>query len=637
MPLRRSTLLLVGAFGALGFVVLRMVYRIVFGGAGTGATVLPHLPAIRLGGPFSHIQLFGPITLEGLIQAALGAIPFALVILLTASAVAFIDTSKILLVAPRLAVGSRLVAALGIAFSTFPVVVNSVRQAKKTGALRGMKPGLRLFTPVLEKTLERAREIAVALETRGIVGDHSTPRLNTGEFLVACEDFFVADRMAGPVTLDLRPGQSVTLTGATGSGKTTLLEAIAGVLHQQGATPASGSLAVGFPAARCAYLPHDPESIFLTTSVRDDVALSLIARGVASHDAKNQATVLLEDLGISHLATKSPWMLSSGEAVMAGLAVVLVTKPEVVLLDEPLTALDAVNRDVFVTALAAYQARTSAAVVITHHPLDPHTLPGFTESVLTPEGLVPGRFVSGYTPTTRLTPLTADNYSDRDVVACVRDLSVVFDTTRVLNAISFDIHRGDVVVITGRNGVGKSSLIRALFDADPGSVSVRGRDLSTVSPHERARFFAVVPSSPADLFLTSSVVEELEWADRVAGVEKGFTRVTLESILPEPWHHDVLAASHLTHPRDLSRGQQAALAVAVQLSHKPVVVALDEPTRGLDASARQVFAEVVACVVETGTAVVLASHHEDSDGVTPTRRFVLADGRLKSHPVGVTP
>jgi energy-coupling factor transport system ATP-binding protein len=631
MPLRPSTLLLVGAFGALGFVVLRVVYRIVFGGAGSGATILPHLPALRLGGPFSHIQLFGPITLEGLIQAAGGAIPFAVVIVVTASAVAFIDTTKILLVAPRLAVGSRLVAALGIAFSTFPVVVNSVRQAKETAALRGMKPGLRLFTPVLEKTLERAREIAVALETRGIVGDHSTQPLTTGESLVVCEDFVVPHRMVGPVTLDLRPGQSVTLTGATGSGKTTLLEAIAGVLHQQGVTATSGSLALGVPAARCGYLPHNPESIFLTTSVNDDVALGLIARGVASHDARDQATAVLEDLGISHLATKSPWMLSSGEAVMAGLAVVLVTKPQVLLLDEPLTALDAVHRDVFVTALVAYQERTSAAVVISHHPVDTHPLPGFSERVLTPEGLVPGRYVSTYTPATRFTPLIPEG----DVVASVRDLSVVFDTTRVLNSISFDIHRGDVVAITGRNGVGKSSLIHALCDADPGSVSVRGRDLSTVPPHERARFLAVVPSNPADLFVTASVAEELAWADRLAGVEKGFTQLTLESILPKPWHHDVLAASHLTHPRDLSRGQQAALAIAVQLSHKPVVVALDEPTRGLDASARQAFAEVVACVVETGTAVVLASHHEDSDGVTPTRRFVLADGRLLSHPVGV--
>lgn len=634
MPLRRSTLLLVGALGALGFVLLRVVYRIVFGGAGTGATILPHFPALRLGGPFSHIQLFGPVTVEGLIQAVVGAVPFAAVILVTASAVALIDTSKILLLAPRLTVGSRLVGALGIAFSTFPVVVSSAQHAKKTASLRGLKPGLRLFTPVLEKTLERAREIAVALETRGIVGHHPAPLTHTaGEPLVVCREFFVPHRMAGPVTLELQPGLSVTLTGATGSGKTTLLEAIAGVLHQQGVTTTSGSLVLGVPPTRCAYLPHNPVSLFLTTTVRDDVALGLIVRGVQSEDAVRRAAGVLEDLGISHLAGKSPWTLSSGEAVLAGLAVVVVTEPQVLLLDEPLTALDAPHRDTFVRALARYQARSRAAVVVTHHPVDVQTLPGFTEFVLTPTGLIPGRFVSTYTPAARLHPAP----SEGDVVASVRDLSVVFDTTRVLNAISFDIHRGDVVVITGRNGVGKSTLIQALFDADPGSVSVLGRDLGAVAPHERPALLAVVPSNPADLFVTSSVAEEVALADRVAGVDKGFTQRTLESILPEPWHQEVLSASHLTHPRDLSRGQQAALAVALQLSHTPAVVVLDEPTRGLDESARQAFAEVVGCVVETGTAVVLASHHEDSDGVTPTRRFVLADGRLQEHSVGVTP
>jgi energy-coupling factor transport system ATP-binding protein len=144
-----------------------------------------------------------------------------------------------------------------------------------------------------------------------------------------------------------------------------------------------------------------------------------------------------------------------------------------------------------------------------------------------------------------------------------------------------------------------------------------------------------VPSDPASLFVTSSVSEELAWADRVAGVEKGFTRLTFESILPEAWHREVVAKSDHTHPRDLSSGQQAALAVALQLSHKPTVIALDEPTRGLDESARKAFAEVIGCVVETGTAVLVASHQDESDGLAPDRRLALSDRRLRVAGVGV--
>ena len=83
-----------------------------------------------------------------------------------------------------------------------------------------------------------------------------------------------------------------------------------------------------------------------------------------------------------------------------------------------------------------------------------------------------------------------------------------------------------------------------------------------------------------------------------------------------------------THPRDLSRGQQAALAIALQLSHKPSVVLVDEPMRGLDEAARHALAEVLACVVETGTAVVVASHHVDRNDVAHDRALLLVDGVL---------
>jgi energy-coupling factor transport system ATP-binding protein len=73
----------------------------------------------------------------------------------------------------------------------------------------------------------------------------------------------------------------------------------------------------------------------------------------------------------------------------------------------------------------------------------------------------------------------------------------------------------------------------------------------------------------------------------------------------------VLERAHLTHPRDLSRGQQTAVAIALQLSHKPAVLALDEPTRGLDSGAKAALAEVLACVQETGTAILSASHDDD--------------------------
>jgi energy-coupling factor transport system ATP-binding protein len=411
-----------------------------------------------------------------------------------------------------------------------------------------------------------------------------------------------------------------------------MLQALAGVPAPHHHLEQTGVVEIGVAQSHRGYLPHNPQSIFLTTRVLDDVALGLIARGVGTKEAERKAQRMLDELGISHLSHHAPWMLSSGEAVMAGLAVVLVTTPQLVLLDEPVTALDSKHRSVFLQALARYQATTNAAVLLTHHPEDATTIPGFIEYVLTDQGLHPGRFSSTVVPPHRV----ATRPMESDVVAQVSNLSVVLGTRAILDDVTFDLHRGELVVISGRNGAGKSTLLEAVFDARLGSVQVLGQDMARVSPKDKVGLLAVVPSDPSSLFVTSSVAEELAWADRVAGVEKGFTRLAFESILPEAWHHEVMVTSDHTHPRDLSRGQQAALAVALQLSHKPAVIALDEPTRGLDESARKAFAEVIACVVETGTAVVVASHHDESDGLEPDRRLFLSDRRLRVAGVGVT-
>jgi energy-coupling factor transport system ATP-binding protein len=65
-----------------------------------------------------------------------------------------------------------------------------------------------------------------------------------------------------------------------------------------------------------------------------------------------------------------------------------------------------------------------------------------------------------------------------------------------------------------------------------------------------------------------------------------------------------------THPRDLSAGTKLALAIAMQLSYKPEILLIDEPVKGLDPIAREKTAEVLACVAETGCAVIFATHDE---------------------------
>jgi energy-coupling factor transport system ATP-binding protein len=153
--------------------------------------------------------------------------------------------------------------------------------------------------------------------------------------------------------------------------------------------------------------------------------------------------------------------------------------------------------------------------------------------------------------------------------------------------------------------------------------------LIAAQPAESGGDVAYVPSEPSDLFFTDSVAAELDLADKSAGAAPGLTSLTLESILSGPWRKAIVEEMAHTHPRDLSRGQQMALAIAIQMSHKPLVLALDEPTAGLDATAVETLMAVLECAMETGVSILVATQEPDTCELLPGERLVLSAGRLR--------
>ena len=96
MRLTRLTALRAALLLAAGFVVLRVVYRVVFGGGSGGGALLLDLPRIRLAGPFEHITLFGQVTTGGITNAAMSALPFAALVLALGLISAVVDVRALL-------------------------------------------------------------------------------------------------------------------------------------------------------------------------------------------------------------------------------------------------------------------------------------------------------------------------------------------------------------------------------------------------------------------------------------------------------------------------------------------------------------------------------------------------------------
>jgi iron(III) transport system ATP-binding protein len=150
-----------------------------------------------------------------------------------------------------------------------------------------------------------------------------------------------------------RQGEIVALLGASGSGKTTLLRSIAGLEE-----PEQGLIEIGgkpvLDASRKLCLPPEKRAIGLVfqsyalwphMNVRDNVAYGLKLRGVASAEREERVQTILDHLGLGHLAARFPHQLSGGQQQRVAICRALVYNPKVLLLDEPLSNLDAKLRE----------------------------------------------------------------------------------------------------------------------------------------------------------------------------------------------------------------------------------------------------------------------------------------------------
>lgn len=278
-PLRAAAAL------AAGFVVVRVVYRVLFDGAsGTGPIVLP-LPPVRLPAPFAHVVLFGPVTTDGLTDAVASALPIALTILAFGLLNAVVDVPRLFVRGARSGPLSGIARALAIAWATLPSLADAARAVRFAQRLRGERGGVRMLSPLLQRTLERAAGVAAALELRGFAGrgldgDCRAPVEATdlelgftagrgGRSGAADDDGSPAERVSSPRSarrsttgpapgtpprsssgrsetkraephetaeggirvgsLTLATGTLTLVSGPTGSGKSTLLRALAGL------------------------------------------------------------------------------------------------------------------------------------------------------------------------------------------------------------------------------------------------------------------------------------------------------------------------------------------------------------------------------------------------------------------------
>ncbi|MBI4883279.1 MAG: ABC transporter ATP-binding protein [Actinobacteria bacterium] len=185
------------------------------------------------------------------------------------------------------------------------------------------------------------------------------------------------------VDLEVRPGEVLALLGPNGAGKTTLLRCIAGLsVIDEGRIsiddvavdePLTGSFVV--PERRQIGVVFQDYLLFQHLTVIENVAFGLRARGMRKGDARRVAREWIARIGLDNYATQLPKSLSGGQGQRVALARALATEPAVLLLDEPLAALDSTTRaDVRRDLRRHLQAFTGMGILVTHDPVDCYAL-----------------------------------------------------------------------------------------------------------------------------------------------------------------------------------------------------------------------------------------------------------------------
>ncbi len=208
----------------------------------------------------------------------------------------------------------------------------------------------------------------------------------------------------------------------------------------------------------------------------------------------------------------------------------------------------------------------------------------------------------------------------------VESIDLHYGAAQALRGVSVAAERGRITCVLGRNGVGKSSLLRAIVGHQPvssGRILFDGQDITRMKAHERARCgIAYVPQG-REIFPLLTVRENLETG--FARLERGKRKVPEELFELFP----VLKSMLARRGGDLSGGQQQQLAIARALVMEPQLLVLDEPTEGIQPSIIKDIGRAITYLREQGRmAILLVEQYFDFARALADRYAVMERGEV---------
>lgn len=485
------------------------------------------------------------------------------------------------------------------------------------------------------------------------------------------------------INLSIEDGEIVLIIGASGSGKTTLLKHMVSSMVPCGQRKGEINIADGLFVG---YVGQNPDDQIVTDKVWHELAFGLENMGLPSDEIRRRSAETAAYFGISGWYHRETDKLSGGQKQILNLAAVMAMKPAVLVLDEPTSQLDPIAAGHFLDTVFKLNRELGITVVMSEHCTEyifsradkvvmlqkgrilqagkPENvakrlydkesrlwLPAAAQIALevyskeartdldmcveTAHQFIPftvrdgRRWIKERIKSQNggtVNKDSSENVAEAKAFTTVAAKNVTFRYSRydenVLDNLSFEAYRGEILALLGGNGSGKTTLLKLIAGVRKcvgGSIKCTGRTV-------------LLAQNPIAMFTEISVEEELAeiMTDKDNTWAKDLSREEKLAKIEEMLDYMELQNVRTNNPLDISGGQQQKLALAKALLLRPDILMLDEPTKGIDPVFKKELGGLLKRLASEGKTIILVSHDLEFCGQYANRCGLLFDGQLVS-------